>query len=95
MSHHLSLRINDDDEHHLHILEQTLGFDRSEATRFALSIAADYINQKKTDKLLLLRESEFIGADDSKKVTRIGYRQKVKAKLEAKYGMEQKKKPHH
>ncbi len=92
---HLSLRMNHEDEHHLQIIEQALGLDRSEATRAALLIAVDYINQQKSDKLRILRESEFIAGDTSKKMTRVGYRQKVKAKLEAKYGMEQKKKSHH
>lgn len=80
----LSIRTNPDDEYHLQILEQALGLDRSEATRVALSIAVEYINQQKTDKLQIFRDSEFIGADDSKMVTRVSYRQKMKTKLEAK-----------
>ena len=88
---HLSLRINSEDERHLEILEHALGLNRSEAAKRALLIAADFISQQKPDKLLLLEESEFVGADQSKKMTRLNYKQKLKGKLEAKYGLQQKK----
>lgn len=81
----LSLRTSEEDEHHIEILEEALGLGRSEATRVALSIAVDYISQQKPEKLLLLRDSEFIGADESKNITRFNYRQKLKKKFEEKH----------
>ncbi len=84
---HLSLRMNQEDESHLRFLEEALGLDRSDATRVALSIAAEYISQKKSDKLQILSASEFVGADNSKKTARVGFREKIRAKVAAKYGM--------
>lgn len=84
---HLSLRMNQEDENHLRFLEQALGLDRSDATRVALSIAVEYISKKKSDKLQVIQDSAFIGTDTSRKTTRVGFRQKVKAKIAAKYGI--------
>ena len=84
---HLSMRMNQEDENHLQFLERVLGLDRSEATRVALSIAAEFISQKKSDKLQIIRDSEFIAADSSKKPVRVGFRKKIKAKLRAKHGV--------
>lgn len=89
---HLSLRTYPEDEFHLQFLEQTLGLDRSQAMRTALSLAVEYVNERQTDKLKILEESEFVGADHSRKIKRIGFKQQLRAKLEKKkHGMDKKK----
>jgi hypothetical protein len=75
---HLSLRTNEKDEYHLEFLEKALGLSRSQAARVALSLAVDYISQKKPKKLLILKDSGFIGANDSKNIIRVNFRQKLK-----------------
>lgn len=87
---HLNIRMTPQDENNLAQLMSAWHLDSSsETTRRALAITAEQIkSEKRPSKNALLKNSKFIGCAPSVDFSSTNYKEKLKASLKKKYGLQ-------